>query len=226
MKIQVLIVEDEAIAAQAHATYVERLPAFEVAGVARSAQEAVRAIGNTPLDLILLDLHLPDGYGLDLLRQIRAAGHHLDVIAVTSARDLDVVRQAVSQGIFAYLLKPFTFTGFRAKLEQYAAYHEQFQDKLEAEGQSDVDEMLSSLRPPASSENLPKGMSTETLDDVVRALKAKPRHAYSASEMAAVIGSSRVTARRYLEYLAEVGTTERSTRFGKTGRPEVEYELR
>ena len=39
-----------------------------------------------------------------------------DVIAVTSARDLDVVRQAVSQGVVQYLLKPFTFAGFRDKL--------------------------------------------------------------------------------------------------------------
>lgn len=226
MTIRVLIVEDEAIAAEAHAAYVERLPAFEVAGVARSAQEAVRAIGNTELDLILLDLHLPDGHGLNLLRQIRAAGHHLDVIAVTSARDLDVVRQAVSQGVFAYLLKPFTFAGFRVKLEQYAAYREQFHDKMVAVGQSDVDEMLNSLRPASSYDNLPKGMSTETLDDVLRALNAVADQGFSASEMAAAIGSSRVTARRYLEHLADLGTAGRSTRYGKTGRPEVEYRLR
>jgi response regulator of citrate/malate metabolism len=225
MSILVLIVEDEAIAAEAHANYVERLPAFELAGVARSAQEAIRAIESVPIDLILLDLHLPDGHGLDLLRQIRAAGHHVDVIAVTSARDVDVVRHAVAQGVVAYLLKPFTFAGFRLKLEQYAAYWEQFHRQDGAVGQSEVDEMLNSLRPAARNDNLPKGMSAETLADILAALKAEPDRPYSATEMATVIGSSRVTARRYLEYLAEVGTTGRSTRFGKAGRPEVEYAL-
>ena len=44
------------------------------------------------------------------------------MIAVTSARDADVVRGAVTQGVVLYLLKPFTFATFRAKLEQYAAY--------------------------------------------------------------------------------------------------------
>lgn len=226
MTIQVLIVEDEAIAAEAHAAYIGRLAAFGVAGIARSTQEAVRLIGSVPIDLILLDLYLPDGHGLDLLRQIRAAGHHLDVIAVTSARDLDVVRQAVTQGVVAYLLKPFTFAGFRVKLEQYAAYRGQFRDKEQVAGQHDVDEMINFLRPATRHEILPKGMSSESLADILRALRTEPDRPFSASEMATAIGSSRVTARRYLEYLASCDRAGRSTRFGKAGRPEVEYSLR
>jgi response regulator of citrate/malate metabolism len=225
MTIKVLIVEDEAIAAEAHATYVSRLAGFEVVGVARSFQEAVRAIGHESIDLILLVLHLPDGHGLALLRQLRAAGHHIDVIAVTSARDLEVVRQAVSQGVVAYLLKPFTFAGFRTKLEQYADYRGKFRDLGQASGQQEVDEVLNTLRPASFSDELPKGMSAETLEDVMRALDAAGDRAFSATELAAEIGSSRVTARRYLEHLAEIGAVTRSTRFGKTGRPEVEYRM-
>ena len=73
---------------------------------------------------MLLDMHLPDGHGLGLLQRIRAAGHRCDVIAVTSARDSEVVRRAVSQGVVLYLLKPFSFAAFRTKLEQYAAYRD------------------------------------------------------------------------------------------------------
>ena len=69
-------------------------------------------------------MHLPDGHGLGLLQRLRAAGHRCDVIAVTSARDAEVVRNAVTQGVVLYLLKPFTFATFRAKLDQYAAYRE------------------------------------------------------------------------------------------------------
>lgn len=53
-------------------------------------------------------MNLPDGHGLGLLRTMRGNGHLSDVIAVTSARDLDVVRQAVAQGVVSYLLKPST----------------------------------------------------------------------------------------------------------------------
>ena len=73
-------------------------------------------------------MHLPDGHGLGLLQRVRAAGHRCDVIAVTSARDADVVRNAVTQGVVLYLLKPFTFATFRAKLEQYAAYRASLAD--------------------------------------------------------------------------------------------------
>ena len=121
--VRVLVVEDEELAAQAHAAYVGRVDGFELAGVARSAGEAMRRLaGDADVDLVLLDMHLPDGHGLGLLQRLRAAGHLCDVIAVTSARDTEVVRRAVSQGVVLYLLKPFSFATFRSKLEQYAAY--------------------------------------------------------------------------------------------------------
>ena len=89
-----------------------------LAALARTGQEAARILAaDEGIDLVLLDMHLPDGHGLGLLQRIRAAGHLCDVIAVTSARDSDVVRRAVSQGVVLYLLKPFTFAAFRGKLE-------------------------------------------------------------------------------------------------------------
>ena len=224
MTVRVLIVEDEETAAQAHASYVERLDGFVVAGVARSAVATLRHLSADPaVDLILLDMHLPDGHGLGLLRRLRAAGHLCDVIAVTSARDSDVVRHAVAQGVVLYLLKPFNFATFRAKLEQYAAYRDQLAAASDAVAQDEVDRLLGSLRP--TSAPLPKGMSVETLRDVVAVLR-EAANPLSASEVAAALGSSRVTARRYLERLAEEGQVERSARYGGSGRPELEYRWR
>jgi response regulator of citrate/malate metabolism len=219
-----LVVEDEPVAAEANAAYLRRLD-VEVVAVAATGQEALRYLAGDPdVDLILLDMHLKDGHGLALLRRIRAAGHSCDVIAVTSARDVDVVRQAVAQGVVSYLIKPFTFAGFRTKLEQYFRYREQMaaNDTL---GQSDVDAMLATLRPTLSSTDLPKGLTMTTLTRVSTAVRDAER-AMSASELAELIGASRVTARRYLEHLADSGLLERDTRFGRTGRPEVEYRWR
>jgi response regulator of citrate/malate metabolism len=218
--VRVLVVEDEARAAEAHAAYVGRVPGFELAGVARSAQEATRFLGSdAEVDLVLLDMHLPDGHGLSLLQRLRAAGHLCDVIAVTSARDAEVVRSAVAQGVVLYLVKPFAFATFRAKLEQYAAYRAQLTGGTVA--QDDVDRMLGSLRS-ATPGRLPKGMSPETLREITTALRASST-ALSASEVAERVGASRVTARRYLEYLADEGQAERRPRYGGSGRPEVEY---
>ncbi|MGZ4451028.1 MAG: response regulator [Nocardioides sp.] len=222
MTIRVLVVEDEALAAEAHAAYVGRVPGFEVAGVARSAHDAARILNaDRHVDLLLLDMHLPDGHGLGLLQRLRAAGHLCDVIAVTSARDADVVRHAMAQGVVLYLLKPFTYPTFRAKLEQYAAYRAQLAATGGEVVQDEVDRLFGSLRTTAGAE-LPKGMSPETMREVTDALRAADRP-LSASEAAEAVGTSRVTARRYLEHLADTGQAERRPRYGGSGRPEVEY---
>jgi len=222
MTIRVLVVEDEQLAAEAHAAYTARVEGFEVAGVARSAQEAARLLNtDRHVDLLLLDMHLPDGHGLGLLQKLRAAGHLCDVIAVTSARDADVVRHAMAQGVVLYLLKPFTFATFRAKLEQYAAYRAQLAAAPAEVVQDEVDRLFGSLRNAPGGE-LPKGMSPETMRQVTTALRDAGAP-MSATEAATAVGASRVTARRYLEHLAETGQAERRPRYGSSGRPEMEY---
>ena len=221
-EIGVLVVEDEPVAADAHRTYVERVPGFVVCGVANDGGGALRQLSDPAhaVDLVLLDMHLPDIHGLDVVRAMRTAGHRADVIAVTSARDLEVVRAAVSQGVVQYLLKPFTFAALRDKLERYAAYRLQFLGDFVV-GQHEVDRVLGTLRGSDPS-SLPKGMSAESLDAVVAVLRPSAG-SLSSAEVAAAVGASRVTARRYLEHLADSGLAVRRSRYGGTGRPEVEY---
>jgi response regulator of citrate/malate metabolism len=226
MSVRVLVVEDEPLAAEAHATYVGRVPGFEVAGVAHSGAEAARFLeGDKAVDLLLLDMHLPDGHGLGLLRGLRAAGHLCDVIAVTSARDTEVVRRAVAQGVVLYLLKPFTFATFRSKLEQYAAYRARLDATPGEVVQDEVDRMFGTLRTQGAGADLPKGMSAETLREVTGCLRGASA-GLSATEVAGLVGASRVTVRRYLEHLADLGRAERQQRYGGGGRPEVEYRWR
>lgn len=219
--IRVLVVEDEPVAADAHRAYVERVRGFHVAGVVHQGRDALRFLAENDVDLVLLDLHLPDGHGLDLTRALRSRGATADVIVVTSARDLPTVRTAVSQGVVQYLLKPFTFDSLRQKLERYAEYRTQIGGDREALGQSDVDRALASLRG-VDSAALPAGVQGETLDAVRAALSEAP-DGLSASEVGARCGMSRVTARRYLEHLAESGAVRREPRYGGPGRPEMAY---
>jgi response regulator of citrate/malate metabolism len=223
VSVRVLVVEDEEVAAEAHATYVGRMAGFELAGVARSATEAMRLLERDPdVDLILLDMHLPDGHGLGLLQRLRAEGRTVDVIAVTSARDTEVVRRAVSQGVVLYLLKPFTFAAFRGKLEQYAEFRTRLERSPADVVQDDVDRLFGALRERPTGAALPKGMSLDSLRAIVVALRESPE-GLSATEAGTAVGVSRVTARRYLEHLADVGVVARSLRYGGSGRPEVEY---
>jgi response regulator of citrate/malate metabolism len=222
--IRVLVVEDDPVAADAHVIYVGRVAGFTVAGVAHSRAEAVRVLERTDVGLLLLDLYLPDGHGLQLVRSLRAAGHSADVIAVTSARDLAMVREGVSLGVVQYVLKPFTFATLRDRLTRYAEFRA---TAGEASGQDEVDRALASLRAPqgAGSAGLPKGLSAPTLEAVTRTLR-KSTTGLTAAEAGTAVGISRITARRYLEHLVAEGRAVRSPQYGQIGRPELQYRWR
>jgi len=233
--IRVLVVDDEPITADAHAEYVRRLAGFEVAGVAADGREAMRLLRDsstvTPgqpavssVDLVLLDMNLPDIHGLDLCRRIRAAGLEVDVIAITAVRDVAVVRASVTLGIVLYLIKPFTFKTFAEKLEAYRGFRAQWEVPDALATQSEVDASFASLRAPGQPQ-LEKGLSADTLDAVIHAVRSSAT-ALSAGELAARLELARVTARRYLEHLVADGVLERAPRYGSPGRPEYEYRAR
>ncbi|GGV42856.1 transcriptional regulatory protein [Streptomyces longisporoflavus] len=217
--IRVLVVEDDPVAADAHVLYVNRVPGFRATGKAHSAAEAKRALDRTEVDLLLLDLHLPDGHGLQLARTLRAAGHRADVIAVTSARDLAVVREGVSLGVVQYVLKPFTFATLRDRLTRYAEFRTA---AGEATGQDEVDRALATLRAPSPAA-LPKGLSGPTLERVTRTLRDAPPEGVTAAAAAETVGISRITARRYLEHLVTTARATRTPQYGHVGRPEYVY---
>ncbi len=229
--IRVLVVEDEPIAAAAHAAYIGRLEGFTLAGSAPDGQSALRlmtdfAAAGTPVELVLLDMNLPDLHGLDIARRMRAAGLFADIIAITAVRELNIVRSAVATGVVQYLIKPFTFATFADKLASYRLFREQLASPAAGQAgpgasQSDVDQAFASLRAP-SELPLPKGLAASTLDSVQDFMKQQSG-AVSASEVMDALGMSRVTARRYLEYLADAGTVSRTARYGAPGRPENEY---
>jgi response regulator of citrate/malate metabolism len=219
----VLVVDDETLIADAHAQYVGRVPGFTVAGVVNSGAEALRFVRAHPVDLILLDFNLPDVHGLEVSRALRAARVEVDIIAVTSNRDLAAVRAAVSLGIVQYLLKPFTFSSLRDKLERYSEYRSQMTTTQPLSAQSEVDRAFATLRG-RSLGTLPPGLSEETLEAVAQFVRDKT--AASAREVAEGSGVSRVTARRYLEHLSDSGVLRRRQRHGRSGRPEIEFEWR
>lgn len=213
-EVRVLVVEDDPVAAAAHALYVGRVPGFTAVAAVHSLAEATRVLERTRVDLLLLDLTLPDGHGLRFARGLRAAGHPVDVIAVTSARDLAVVRESVSLGVVQYVLKPFAFPTLRERLLRYAEFRA---SAGEAAGQDDVDRALAALRAPGPAE-LPKGLSAETLDRVAALLRAAPE-GLTAAGTAGAAGISRITARRYLEHLVDTGRADRTPGTARSAAP-------
>jgi response regulator of citrate/malate metabolism len=217
--IRVLVVDDDFMVARVHTGFVSRVEGFEVVGTSHTGAEALAAASKLAPDLVLLDLYLPDRFGLDVLADLRAAGHECDVMVITAAKEAEAVRGALRQGVVDYVLKPFGFEDLRERLERYAAQRDALAE-AQVRGQEDIDRVLS--RTGSGSLALPKGMSPQTAQLVERALREASGN-LSATEAAELVGLSRVSARRYLEYFCSIGQAEVSLRYGSAGRPERRY---
>ena len=220
--ISVLIVEDETIAAEALEKYVARVSGFVVSGSVGTGAAALRRLALDRISLVMLDIYLPDMNGIEVIRAMRAARYTSDVMVVTRLRDPRVLRAVAAYGIVHYLVKPFTLAVLSEKLERYRAYHDQLSAAQPFFTQADIDRILAALHVPGATD-VAKGMSRESLNAVVAIVRAVERSGLSAAEVAAALGASRVTARKYLEYLVELGLVLRRPRYGGAHRPEVEY---
>ena len=219
--IRVLVVDDDFMVARIHVGFVDRVEGFEVVGVAHSGADAAEAVARLRPDLLLLDLYLPDRFGLDLLADLRTGSHACDAIVITAAKERDAVQAAVRLGVADYLLKPFGFPDLEERLVRYAGQR-RLLDRTEVHGQEDVDRVfVRAAGAGAGTVALPKGMSAETARLVEGALTGA-QGALSATEVADVVGISRVSARRYLEHYVTVGQADVQLRYG-TGRPERLY---
>jgi len=221
--IRVLVVDDDYRVAGIHAAFVERVPGFVVAGKAHSAQEALTLARSLRPDLVLMDLYLPDGDGLDVVRSLLDEPDPPAVIVITAAREIATVRQAMQLGALHYLVKPFRFGVLAERLSAYQKLRRHLAGLDNEPEQADVDKLFGMLRVPAADLSRPdKGHSAPTLE-LVRDAVADSEVDISAAEVAEIVGISRATAQRYLTYLERHGVLKLQLRYGATGRPEHRY---
>ena len=197
-----LVVDDDFMVARIHSGYVARVPGFTVVDAAHTGGAAIAAVAEHGPDLVLLDIYLPDMSGLDVLKALRGASHPVDVLMITAARDVATVRAAMRGGAVNYLIKPFT-AGPSPNVSNSTPRPAGGSPAIGSEARQDEVDSLFGLAkggPPP----LPKGLSAPTCALVADALKASGTD-LSAAEAAVLTGLSRVSARRYLEYLCAVG---------------------
>ncbi|MFA7834869.1 response regulator [Aeromonas dhakensis] len=220
--IKILIVEDDPAIAEIHRRFVQRLPGFEVLGVALTLFDAREQIGILRPDLVLLDVWLPDGEGFSLLRELRQAGASLDVILLTAAREASALQEAMRLGVVDFILKPVVFERLRDTLEKYRQSRAALAALADIDQQA-VDALFGSPLQQVAAEGLPKGIDGLTLQRVLAALT---QQGASAEEIGNRIGVSRTTARRYLEFLVGQQLASPELEYGTVGRPERRYRQR
>ena len=221
--IRVLVVDDDFMVAKVHAAFVGRTPGFEVVGVAHTGTAALESVATLEPDLVLLDIHLPDISGTEVLRRLREQDPDVDVLVISAAKEAETVRTALRGGVVNYLLKPFDQDALRDRLQRYAATHRSLADDTVA--QTDLDRLFGGAPARPATARLPKGLSPESAGLVAGVLRAAATDSadLSASECAERTGLSRVSARRYLEHFVDSGRAEVRLQYGAAGRPQRRY---
>src|SRR5450755_2809421 len=112
----ILVVDDEAEIREG----LELLLSSEGYGVssAETGESGLVKLGEHPFDLLLLDVSLPDGNGLDLLREIRRRDPHLSVVLITAYGSIDMARAAFKGGAMDYITKPWSNDELLAQVAQ------------------------------------------------------------------------------------------------------------
>ncbi|MBN2910050.1 response regulator [Polycladomyces sp. WAk] len=223
--IRVLIVEDDPMVAEINRRYLTSVPGFGCSGIASNVTEALEFLRNNSVDLVMLDIFMPGKNGLQLLTEIRKEGKSVDVIVISAANDIQNIKQALRLGAVDYLIKPFTFERLKTALQTYQKEQEMIQEQNEW-NQEELDKLL--LHPDqtrSTSAKLPKGLTRETLQRVVKSIDTL-KSGFTTEELARDIGISRVSARKYLKFLTEIGCLSVEPVYGTGGRPVYRYDVK
>jgi two-component system, NarL family, response regulator DevR len=115
--LSLLIVDDHEVVRQGLVALLGRRPEFQVVAEAGTAAEAVAAARRFEPDLVIMDVRLPDGSGIEACREIRADLPNTRVVILTSYPDEDAVLSAIVAGASGYLLKQVRARDLVAALE-------------------------------------------------------------------------------------------------------------
>ncbi|KJF47695.1 MULTISPECIES: response regulator [Bacillus] len=222
--IKVLIAEDDFRIAAIHESYIQKVQGFQVAGKAKSAKDLWGALQKEQVDLILLDVYMPDELGTNLLPLLRERHPEVDVIIITAATETMLLRDALHYGVVHYLIKPVTAQKFTQVLTEYKEKRELINSKDEV-NQTMIDLFFGQIQEESQQKDerdLPTGINSLTLDKVKTFMTAE-MNGITAEELGEKMGASRTTARRYVEYLVTTGECRAELAYGIIGRPERKY---
>jgi len=118
--IKVAIIEDHQILVDALELMLQRNPEFTFVGAAPTVAEGFELIRHTHPDVMLLDIHLPDGNGYDLVPKVFETSPKTHVVVLTSYTDEETIMRAVDIGVSGFLPKSSSLSEFFTTIRKAA----------------------------------------------------------------------------------------------------------
>ena len=218
-----IIVEDDSRIALLNKYYLSLASKeLQVTALLSNGKVALDFLLHNPVDLVILDVYMPNFTGLELLKTIRTQNIPVDVIMVTAAKDTEEVSQAFQMGIVDYLVKPFDFARFKQAIQKFLRKKEML-DSKEPLSQETID----SLEQPSLTKAEPtlrKGLQFKTLEKIMDFITNMREPSFTVKVLADEVGLSPVTTQRYLSYLVDEGLLCTTIDYNTGGRPKMVYE--
>lgn len=220
--LDVVIVEDEPHLAGLHREYIEQNFHLRVVGIAASLEQARALISEHKPRLVLLDNYLPDGQDVELIDSPLLKIYECSVIFITAASDMETCSRAMRSGAFDYLIKPVFFQRLQASLERFMLLVNAIR-QMKVVDQHALDRMFNLPAGESSSAPSTKGIEPNTLEKIKRFFSDHPDMHWSVDDVVDVVGISKTTSRRYLEYCVESGFISIEMLYGNIGHPRRLY---
>jgi len=227
--IKTIIVEDDPMVREINEKFLNKVDGFTLYDSVNSIEKAKDVILSGKPDLILLDVFFPQGKGIDLLKWIRLKNIKCDAILITADRNTETVEEAFRYGAVDYLVKPFMFSRFKEALIQFKSRKNSFENVYSME-QEIIDKYTIKEKKHVIEydENIGdiKGFNQYTYEKVVVGISDMKDNSFTSEQIAKNIGVSRITARRYLDYLEKEKKLVVEMEYGKVGRPKNKYRIK
>lgn len=220
---KLVIVEDDLMVAAINREFALKTPGLNVVATFYSGREALEFLSKNQTDLILLDIYMSGYSGLELLKELRSQGNNTDAIIISAANDAEHIDEAFHLGIVDYLIKPFTYGRFRDAIQKFL-----LRRSLQLKGtytQADIDKIMD-----YSSDSfgvLRKGLQQQTLDKILECLFSEKNHGQflTSEKISEETNFSKMTIRRYMNYLIEQKKAVSRINYSTGGRPSIEYAI-
>lgn len=214
-----LIVEDDFRIAEMYKEYLLENTPVDGIHTALNASECFTILDKEVIDLMLVDIYLPDMQGDKLVEEVLKSYPYMNFIAITASQEGTKLKNMIQLGALYYLIKPVKLDKLSEVVNEYLIRNKALSETSEID-QEKIDQYFGKGAP-AGEEELPKGVDPVTLKKIEETFSIEKE--WTSSQLGDYLGTSRTTVRRYLEYLRKTGKLTVSQDFGDKGRPEKKY---
>lgn len=219
--IKVLIVEDDPMVADINKKYIQDFQELTVVGICNNGKDALDILNRNNIDLVILDVYMPRLTGIELLKEIRTREINTEVIMVTAENESKNIDEVLKLGVIDYLVKPFEYNRFVEAINKFLAKYKMVNTNNTL-NQGEIDKIFgNSIN--LNSSNIKKGLQEKTLKNVRIFMENNKNKLYTSEEIADSLGLSRVTIRRYMNYMMEIKEIISEIDYETGGRPSIKY---